>query len=479
MMCCNKILGAIPGIMCILAGIMFNEYIIAMIFSLDGRIESISIRLRILIFEIFLVSIGILLLRSRNAFMSPPQKVVSRCFGIVIVACGILVHEWSLKIHGDLIRPHYIWIGNVLTICLGGYIIFHGERIFAKLVNPAILLLSITGICMFSEGVARWYDNEPLWRLTNYRGQARNLYKSGLPTKFDPVLGWIPQPHYSGTSELWGTRVTLGDDGIRANDNPDIFGEQCSPILAVGDSFTFGDEVSNHETWPAILEKRLRKPVINAGVFAYGIDQTFLRLKELAPKYQPDVLIFSVVSYDLKRSEYAVSLGANKPYFRIVNNTLQLMNTPIKDQSIQQPRFIHRVSGYSYLLHRVMMRLSPNWWLQGGYRWHESHTGFQGEEIACLLFQELPVFAEHNGIRHIYVLIQETHPPDTSLNAKVDAALTCINTELLSIVDLRPIVADLRNHNIDEYNSLFSQAHMTSKGNAFVAEYLVNAIIQD
>ena len=49
-----------------------------------------------------------------------------------------------------------------------------------------------------------------------------------------------------------------------------------SAYLAVGDCFTFGDEVEDSETWAAHLEEVLNKRVLNAGVGVYGIDQDFL-----------------------------------------------------------------------------------------------------------------------------------------------------------------------------------------------------------
>ena len=53
-----------------------------------------------------------------------------------------------------------------------------------------------------------------------------------------------------------------------------------SVILAVGDSFTFGDEVKDDETWPAHLQQLLGRRVLNAGVSGYGFDQIVLRAEK-------------------------------------------------------------------------------------------------------------------------------------------------------------------------------------------------------
>ena len=60
-------------------------------------------------------------------------------------------------------------------------------------------------------------------------------------------------------------KVTIRKDGFRSN------GSEPPPLLAdvlvVGDSFTFGDNVSDNETWPACLERKLGQGVATARDF--------------------------------------------------------------------------------------------------------------------------------------------------------------------------------------------------------------------
>jgi hypothetical protein len=64
----------------------------------------------------------------------------------------------------------------------------------------------------------------------------------------------------------------------------------------VGDSFTFGDQVSADETWPACLEATLHRGVDNGGVFGYGaaLRRALLKLNE--KKYEHLVLAILVAS---------------------------------------------------------------------------------------------------------------------------------------------------------------------------------------
>ena len=54
-------------------------------------------------------------------------------------------------------------------------------------------------------------------------------------------------------------------------------------VLTVGDSFTFGDQVSDKDTWQSCLnDKESRYFFINGGVGGYGILQSILRAEELS-----------------------------------------------------------------------------------------------------------------------------------------------------------------------------------------------------
>lgn len=122
----------------------------------------------------------------------------------------------------------------------------------------------------------------------NFREQKIALFRSAYPAAFDATLGWIPKAGFNSQENIWRTQVTILPDGVRANGpSPGAEAANRRPILAVGDSFTFGDQVSDDETWPAQLERLSGVPVINGGVFGYGIDQSYLRAQHLTERFQP------------------------------------------------------------------------------------------------------------------------------------------------------------------------------------------------
>ena len=248
---------------------------------------------------------------------------------------------------------------------------------------------------------------------------------------------------------------------------------RSQPILAVGDSFTFGDEVHDDETWPAILEQLLRQRVINGGVFGYGTDQAFLRLRNLLPIYEPRSVVFSFIPGDLSRCEHAMTLGVRKPYFSARNGSLQLVKPPIRQPSPNPG--VKSTIGHSFLVHKIMMRLSPNWWLSGGMRFNEDHTGESGANITCMIFREMNELAKVLEGR-IYILVQSTrrqYPPE--VHAQVDRALSCVDHNLITVLDLRDDLERIRGADPERHASYF-RVHMTYKGNYFVAEKLAEVI---
>ena len=116
----------------------------------------------------------------------------------------------------------------------------------------------------------------------------------------DPITGYSPA---DGTFVIheWNDATITIRQGVRVNPNftpPSAEGA----ILAVGNSFVFGDEVSDNETWLAILEQRINRRVVNGGVAGYGTAQAVLRAEQLLKTEPYSLVILSIlVGHDLLR----------------------------------------------------------------------------------------------------------------------------------------------------------------------------------
>jgi hypothetical protein len=134
-------------------------------------------------------------------------------------------------------------------------------------------------------------------------------------------------------------------------------------IALVGDSFTFGLEVSYADSWGHQLERALGPDVqvLNFGVDGYGVDQAYLRYARDVRPWQPDVVILGLINHDLFRSLAVYSFVSfpgwpfpfAKPRFVADLDRLALLNVPLPSpesivaaRSIRELPFIEYDPGY-------------------------------------------------------------------------------------------------------------------------------------
>jgi len=343
-----------------------------------------------------------------------------------------------------------------------------------RVLNPIISFLTVVLVLLACEVGLRAFKNE--FSVKNFLVEHIDLFRSAYPVQYNADLGWIPKPGTSGEKNIWGTQVTIREDGVRSNLTAADEGilREIAPILVVGDSFTFGDEVSDNETWPAILESYLHREVINAGVFGYGLDQTYLRAVKVLSTHKPEFLIFSFIPDDVHRCELSVRTGVSKPYFEIKQDSLFLRNIPVPPPRVPDIGRVRQILGYSFFCHKLMLHAFPNFWMHG--LWEEKKAHKKGQEVACRLLQRLAEISNLNGTTLI-VLVQ--YPADNSLAdiETVKSVLACLDHEEVQIVDLHEALLSLSNHDSERYRKLFGFSHLTVDGNRFVAEILKKRIV--
>jgi lysophospholipase L1-like esterase len=101
----------------------------------------------------------------------------------------------------------------------------------------------------------------------------------------------------------------IDEQGFRRRDQPVAADSSAMRILAVGDSFTFGDGNEEKDTWLRVAERAVRArvgparhidvQVINAGVEGYDTRSELLWLEELTPKIRPAIVVLGFVANDV------------------------------------------------------------------------------------------------------------------------------------------------------------------------------------
>ncbi len=189
--------------------------------------------------------------------------------------------------------------------------------------------LLLTSDALFRR-IASPYD-EPSWRLgwlRRHRGD-----ESPYPFSFDrhhPVRGWTLAPNLSSVEVFRGKRLSSNSRGLRGRREFAVpKPEGVWRIALLGDSFTFGEGVSDEETFARQVELLLPGvEVLNLGVHGYGHDQMLLTLREALPLYRPDVVLVGHVTDDSLRNVTTFRDFA-KPRFRLEGGRLELEGTPV------------------------------------------------------------------------------------------------------------------------------------------------------
>jgi lysophospholipase L1-like esterase len=165
------------------------------------------------------------------------------------------------------------------------------------------------------------------------------LYPQVPIITLDPRLGTLLRPNLSVRKAFGGhervVTVTTNTFGLRGAELPAAKPAGTRRILALGDSFTFGDAVQIDETWPSQLVLRLNGgvarhyEVVNAGVGGYGTAHAILLSSILVPPVQPDLVVlgFSVVNDILDNlcvDEASYGPRQNAPCFRLDGDRLVL-----------------------------------------------------------------------------------------------------------------------------------------------------------
>jgi len=341
--------------------------------------------------------------------------------------------------------------------------------------NGLLTLASLALVFLVLEIGTRVYTGNYAFKnmLENYL----RITMSAYPTEYDKVLGWVSRESVSH-HDVDDTTITIYKNGIRSNGSGEIkyTPDGKRPILAVGDSYTFGYEVSDEQTWPAILERLTGRKVINGGVIAYGMDQSLLRAKQLIDIYNPDTLIFGFIPDDIYRCQISARTGVKKPYYIIDNGRLVLENSPVPEPALTDlgDPGIRRILGYSVFIHHFMMKYGNGmWWLRGD-RWKNVQVQGNpaGDEIACLIIDELAELARKKDIK-VYLLAQYGKDSKSGSIERSQKALYCADPHWLTVIDLHRSLQMVKDSDSQLYDEFYTrQQHMTFKGNTFVAQKL-------
>jgi hypothetical protein len=244
--------------------------------------------------------------------------------------------------------------------------------------------------------------------------------------------------------------------------------------LVVGDSFTFGFQVSDNETWPACLERKLGLGVDNGGVFAYGTAQALKRASlKLAEKSYTTLVLSTLVDPrdgDFERDRLSYRYGFPKPAVIHTKNGIEL--SPVPDPNTPGTKFNPSSVSLAYeqseMVAVTIDRFFPLY-NYSGERLTVVHPDAANEnEIVDWDLRQLSSLPIKNKL----LLLQYGNPDATNVaDVAEERELVLRTASELSLKVIDPITA-LRNYKKSDLWFMSSGGHHTPFGNEVICSYL-------
>lgn len=416
-------------------------------------------------------------------------------FGLGLAISALFSASLGLGIHTDFLlfrqfgwpRRETLYLAMAICIAAGCTLAFArfapvdsaGWRRSAA--NSVMLVTSTAIALLMAEMTVRTLDGVPLWPIENRLAKEQALLRTETNNDYHPVLGWVLKPNVSSGSG--DNTFTTGQFGVRMNEGK-IKPVPTGAILAVGDSFTAGSEVTDSQSWPAHLEKMLSKPIINAAAGGWGADQIVLRAEEMIPLVAPDTVIVSFYQDDIARAGQRVHGGANKPWFGLEDGRLIHHNKPVPEFSGRREEIGAPILGYSYLVAWLMERTGQGeWWSKINIS--NVRADNNPDAVICELLKRLKRQTDENGINLLFVLQYggADHLPSSRQKRKTEASARCARETGIEVLDLWEALLDVHAKGAAALKRLYVMhdegrvyGHMSGEGNAFVARHIADAL---
>lgn len=347
----------------------------------------------------------------------------------------------------------------------------------ASLVTAAASLALSLLAC---EVIVRIVDGMPLWPPQDMAGRKASFLTTETAAEYDPLLGWRQRAHIKHPN------ITTGEHGFRLHSHA-VMPQRA--VLAVGDSFTAGSGVADHESYPAQLEQMLRRPVINAGVGGYGTDQMVLMAETLLSRLEPSAVVVGILDDDINRAGLKTYGGAPKPWFDARRGELVHYNNPVPAPSVRDGASPLWWLAYSYLAVWTTERLGlGHLWRPGSFVWADNDP----IAVSCALLARLKRTTDARGIPLYVVMLYAGQNRIAALDPAVEkprpqAVAVCSRGLGITTIDLLPELIALARRDLSAYSSLYQHigprrelyGHMSAAGNAFVANALAVHLRRD
>lgn len=282
--------------------------------------------------------------------------------------------------------------------------------------------------------------------------------------KWDSELGWVPNPNCRSTRN--SVKYSTNSKGFR-NFGEFAIAKSRKRIIIVGDSFTWGENNNDNETYPFYLYGLYNESadVINMGVHGYGPDQFYIYFMRDGLKYKPDVVVFGLFLPDIHRTAFSVR-SFFKPKFIVDNGELKIDEASTHIPNLRASLIMSsdikkkaRIYSVSYILGSLnkLMRLAT------AYR--------QETETTLKIIEKMNSELKKENIRLVVLLIPEqemVEKGNTNYYGVVPKITKNLQEVGIDYINLQPI---FKKEFTETGQSLY-QGHLKKEGNMVVAREL-------
>jgi hypothetical protein len=321
---------------------------------------------------------------------------------------------------------------------------------------------------------------------------ARLANDESIRERIHPVLGW----EYGTAHGLRGAR----EYGAKTRG--------LTRIAAFGDSYVYCNEVTDAESWPAQIEAGWKGEVLNYGVGGYGADQAYLRFRDTAAQFDPDVVILGFTPMMATRavSRYRRFQDPTdgpwfKPRFVLDGDALRLIPAPIATREdanrlVANPSsvaefgrddFWYNSAVFEHGLYtrsatyRILACLWPAIWRRYFhhdriYRGGTLNSQSEAFKVLALIFRDFAAGVKALGAEPRALML----PPRSDVNAHARGARVAYDTFRARIADLGMAVidpVDALTSSPHPVEQLFAEGgHYSVTGNAVIAKVVADAL---
>lgn len=175
-------------------------------------------------------------------------------------------------------------------------------------------------------------EDDPSYRLRWIRTPRPSGQVAYFMDEYHPTRGWTLKRDLRGLPGFGSKRLHSNSKGLRGSAEHAL----AKPpgrlrIAVIGDSFSFGEDVHDEETYASQLQRLVPgSEVLNLGIHGYGHDQMLLYLREEGLRYRPDIVLLGFVHLDIPRNLLSFRDYA-KPRFALIGGRLELRGTPVPE----------------------------------------------------------------------------------------------------------------------------------------------------